>query len=112
LGISGDADDPHGITFTDARGRPLAAAGTPIAPTEPALTGNWIHPSGERMDDDCVVFRDPPATSAEVAAATLAAPAHDYPVFVDLDDPVFGVADDDDIRLRLTRQSFPEVPDS
>jgi len=58
-----------------------------------------VHPSGERRVADCVVFRDPPATSAEGAAATLAAPAHDYPVFVDLDDPVFGVTDDDDIAF-------------
>jgi len=92
LGIEGDADDPDGITFTDARGRPLAPAGTPIAPTEPAPRGNWVHPTGERMDDECVVFRDPPATKAEVA---LADPARDYPPFVDLDDPVFGVDDDE-----------------
>jgi len=99
LGISGDADDPHGITFTDARGRPLAPAGHPVPPTGPAPGGNWVHPSGERMDDDCVVFRDPPATSVEVAAPTLAGPARDYPPFVDLDDPAFGVADDDDAAV-------------
>jgi len=44
------------------------------------------------MDDECVVFRDPPATTGEV---TPAGPARDYPPFVDLDDPVFGVTDDD-----------------
>jgi len=44
------------------------------------------------MDDECVVFRDPPATKAEVA---LADPARDYPPFVDLDDPVFGVDEDE-----------------
>ncbi len=96
LGIEGDADDPDGITFTDARGRPLAPAGTPIPPTGPAPTGNWVHPTGERMDDECVVFRDPSGTTAEVA---LASPARDYPPFVDLDDPVFGVTDDDDIAI-------------
>ncbi|MDQ6797192.1 MAG: hypothetical protein M3011_04040, partial [Actinomycetota bacterium] len=58
----------------------------------PAPTGNWVHPTGERMDDECVVFRDPPATKAEMA---LADPARDYPPFVDLDDPVFGVDEDE-----------------
>ncbi len=95
LGISGDADEPHGITFTDARGRPLAPAGTPIPPTEPPRTGNWVHPTGERLDDDCVVFSPPPGTAAEVAAATLASPIRDYPPFIDLDDPAYGVADDE-----------------
>ncbi len=84
LGISGHADEPGGIAFTDAQGRPLAPAGIPIPPTRPAPTGNWVHPSGERMDDECVVFRDPPG------------PVPDYPLFVDLDDPVFGVAEQDD----------------
>ncbi|MCA1656568.1 MAG: HNH endonuclease, partial [Actinobacteria bacterium] len=104
LGISGDADDPHGLTFTDARGRPLAPRATPRSPSEPLPTGNWVHPTGERLDDDCVVFSDPPvpatatATAAEVAAATLASPIRDYPPFVDLDDPVFGVhADEDEV---------------
>ncbi len=95
LGIAGNADDPQGITFTDSRGRPLASAGKPIPPTEPAPTGNWVHPTGERMDDDCVVFSPPPGTAAQVAAATLASPIRDYPPFIDLDDPVYGVADDD-----------------
>jgi len=76
LGIEGDADDPDGITFTDARGRPLAPAGTPIPPTGPTPRGNWVHPTGERMDDECVVFRDPPATTTEVAPA---GPARELP---------------------------------
>jgi hypothetical protein len=52
-----------------------------------------------------VVFLDPPAPApapapplpppAEVAAATLAEPARDYPAFIDLDDPSYGVVDDD-----------------
>jgi len=47
------------------------------------------------MDEDCVVFSPPPGTAAQVAAATLASPARDYPPFIDLDDPVYGVADDE-----------------
>jgi len=84
LGIIGDADEPDGLTFTDSRGRPLAPAGTPVPPTGPVPTGNWTHPTGERMDDECVVFSDPPV------------PVADYPPFVDLDDPVFGVQDEDE----------------
>jgi len=88
LGITGDADKPDGITFTDARGRPLAPAGVPVLPTGPVPTGNWTHPTGERMDDECVVFRDPPV------------PVAGYPPFVDLDDPVFGITDaDDDVAV-------------
>ncbi len=61
----------------------MAPTGTPVPPTEPLPTGNWTHPTGERMDDECVVFRDQPV------------PVADYPPFIDLDDPVFGVNDDD-----------------
>ncbi len=96
LGIEGDADDPSGIAFTDARGRPLASGGQPIPPTEPAPAGNWTHPSGERMDDECVVFSEPAGTPAQVAAAALASPAQDYPDCIDLDDPVYGADDDED----------------
>jgi len=71
LGIVGDADQPEGITFTDARGRPVAPAGVPVPPTAPVPTGNWIHPTGERMDDECVVFSPRPGTAAEVAAGGL-----------------------------------------
>ncbi len=99
LGISGDADDPDGITFTDARGRPLPPSGKPMPPTASPPTGNWVHPTGERLDDDCVVFSPPPGTAAEVAAATLAGPIRDYPPFIDLDDPVYGIADDNVVGL-------------
>ncbi len=95
LGISGNADEPDGITFTDVRGRPLASVGRPVPPTEPATLGNWVHPTGEHLDDDCVVFSPPPGTAAQVAAAALASPVRDYPPFIDLDDPVYGVADDE-----------------
>ncbi len=97
LGISGDADDPHGITFTDARGRPLAPVGLPTPPTEPAPTGNWVHPAGERFDDECVVFGDPPG--GEMVAPASEEPDGDYQPSVDLDDPVFDVEEDDLVRL-------------
>ena len=107
LGIEGDADDPDGITFTDARGRPLAPAGTPVPSSQPPPRGNWTHPTGEHLDPHCVVFAPPPGTTpatATIAAAALPSPAcawsdhpeRDYPPFIDLDDPVYGVQDEPD----------------
>jgi len=106
LGIEGDADAPDGIAFTDARGRPLAPSGTPTPPTGPLPTGNWVHPTGERLDDRWIDFATPPAgpaattaTAGEAAAASLACPPlgqeRDYPEFIDLDDPIYGHQDDD-----------------
>jgi len=107
LGISGDADRPDGIAFTDARGRPLAASGRPSPPIEPPPTGTWTHPTGERLDDRWIDFATPPATATEVAAPTGAcsplaesepkAPERDYPSVIDLDDPIYGLDKDDDL---------------
>ncbi|MCA1657572.1 MAG: HNH endonuclease, partial [Actinobacteria bacterium] len=44
LGIAGDADEADGITFTDARGRPLPPSAKPMPPTASPPTGNWVHP--------------------------------------------------------------------
>jgi len=102
LGIEGDADRPDGIAFTDARGRPLAPSGTPTPPTGPLPTGNWAHPTGERLDDRWIDFATPPATppASSVAAAPSSARPHlgqerDYPEFIDLDDPIYGLEDDE-----------------
>lgn len=52
LGITGNADHEHGVTFTDRTGRTIAPNGQPTLPTRPPPrpTGNYIHPSGERLD--------------------------------------------------------------
>lgn len=59
LGIEGNADDPHGMHFTDAHGRELGTSGRPVAPSRPvemaAMTlgipaGAWSHPSGEPLE--------------------------------------------------------------
>ena len=55
LGISGDADDPDGLVFTDSGGQPLAAAGQPRPPGE-MPPGNWSHPTGERLQSKWVCF--------------------------------------------------------
>jgi hypothetical protein len=65
LGISGNADDPDGIVFTDERGRRLDAAGRPAPPGRPPEEaardlglpiGRWSHPTGERLDPSWVFF--------------------------------------------------------
>ena len=69
LGISGNADDPDGLVFTDARGRPLAACGSPKVPTgpPPQPARPYQHPLGERLDYHAVYF-NPPRPSPQPAA--------------------------------------------
>jgi hypothetical protein len=60
LGIEGDADDPEGIVFTDARGRPLDRCGHPVLPgTSPPPPGNWVPPPGEPLDPWPIYFNEP-----------------------------------------------------
>ena len=62
LGISGNADDPDSLVFTDARGRPIRASGArPIPPGGPPrpIVGRYEHPLGERLDRRWVTFVDP-----------------------------------------------------
>ncbi|MBI2710894.1 MAG: DUF222 domain-containing protein [Actinobacteria bacterium] len=67
LGITGDADHPRGLTFTDRRGRPLRAGPTPRPPTprpptQPLtnMTGiptpAYRGPTGERLDTKRIWF--------------------------------------------------------
>lgn len=72
LDISGDAEKPDGLVFTDARGRRLTGCGRP-APPGPELAraagrlglqpATYVHPPGERLDTRWVYFDEP-----EVAA--------------------------------------------
>ena len=50
LGIAGDADRPDGVTFTDARGRPLQSCGRPRAPAQLPAASGYHHPTGEPLD--------------------------------------------------------------
>lgn len=53
LTISGDADDPHGLAFTDRHGNPIDyRTPTPPRPSRPPPQPNrpYIHPLGERLD--------------------------------------------------------------
>jgi len=63
LGITGNADHPDGLTFTDAHGRPIDPAAHPTKPTgpPPAPAQPYQHPLGERMEHWCITFPDQPA---------------------------------------------------
>ena len=62
LGISGNADDPDGLVFTDPAGRVIDPAARPAIPTgpPPAPAAPYEHPLGERLQRWAVVFPDPP----------------------------------------------------
>ena len=62
LGITGNADEPDGLTFTDRHGLVLDPAGQPILPTEPppSPAKSYEHPTGERLQRWAVVYPDPP----------------------------------------------------
>jgi hypothetical protein len=62
LGISGNADLPDGVTFADARGRPIRASGanpTPPIQSPPPIQGTYVHPYGERLESRWVTFNHP-----------------------------------------------------
>ncbi len=76
LGISGDADEPDGLVFSDHQGRTLHPNGRPIPPGDPPAvaarkhhipSGNQKHPSGERLQSWAVYF-NPPRTPPSVPA--------------------------------------------
>ena len=62
LGITGNADDPDGLTFTDRHGLVLDPAGQPSPPTgpPPSPAKPYEHPTGERLQRWAVVYPDPP----------------------------------------------------
>ena len=49
LGITGDADDPGGLVFTDEHGRRIEPCGAPLPPTE-VPDAHYRAPSMERVD--------------------------------------------------------------
>ena len=62
LGITGNADTPDGITFTNATGTPITESGArPKRPTAPppAPLKPYHHPLGERCDHRYIYFRPP-----------------------------------------------------
>jgi len=72
LGISGNADIPGGVVFTDGNGKQILASGArpkpPGAPPSPPI-GRYQHPLGERLDLSMVHF-SPPIDRRTAMAAT------------------------------------------
>ncbi|MGH9132493.1 MAG: DUF222 domain-containing protein [Ilumatobacteraceae bacterium] len=63
LGISGNADDVHGLTFTDRHGTVLHPGPRPRPPTgPPPPAARYRHPLGERLQMRWVTFNPPPAS--------------------------------------------------
>jgi hypothetical protein len=58
LGITGNADDPDGLTFTDRNGRVIDPATRPAKPTGPPPRPRhpYRHPDGGRMQRDALHF--------------------------------------------------------
>jgi hypothetical protein len=63
LGITGNANDPDGITFTNRHGRVIGTTGArpkpPGAPPPPPAEA-YQHPLGERLDTRWLYFNPPP----------------------------------------------------
>jgi prepilin-type processing-associated H-X9-DG protein len=63
LGITGNADDPDGLTFTDAAGNVIDPATRPCKPIGSPPGGPvrpYEHPLGERLQRWAILFPDPP----------------------------------------------------
>lgn len=69
LGITGDADEPDGLTFTDARGDVIDPAARPTVPTRPPPRPKvpYEHPLGERMQHWSIMYPDPPRDTGDAA---------------------------------------------
>jgi hypothetical protein len=61
LGITGNADHPDGLTFTDPHGQPLHPGPRPHPPTGPPTppARRYRHPTGERLHSRWVYFNPP-----------------------------------------------------
>ena len=76
LGVTGNADDPDGVVFTNQAGNPIAQSGArptpPGAPPSPPI-GTYRHPLGERLDGRWLYFNPPPGHRETVTPSRLAA---------------------------------------
>jgi hypothetical protein len=63
LGISGNADEPDGLTITNHHGLPIRAGPHPTPPTGPPTPprGRYRHPTGEHLDTWAISFNPPRA---------------------------------------------------
>jgi hypothetical protein len=63
LGITGNADEPGGMTFTNRHGRVIGTTGArpePPGAPPPTPAGVYRHPLGERLDPRWLYFNPPP----------------------------------------------------
>jgi hypothetical protein len=70
LGITGNADIDGGVTFTDAKGRPISPSGarpTPPSGPPPPPVGRFLHPTGERFDTRWFEFGPSPEYEPRIA---------------------------------------------
>ena len=73
LGITGNADIPGGLIFTDATGRVITASGArpkPPGAAPPPISGNYQHPLGQRLDMKWVSFGTPPEHREQSCSTT------------------------------------------
>ena len=91
LGITGNADTPRRVTYTNRHGRPLGSTGAkpePPGAAPPTPDGVYEHPLGERLDERWLYFNPHPNTAngpgtntraTPFAPADPAARLHDHP---------------------------------
>jgi hypothetical protein len=68
LGITGNADDPDGVEFSNRYGRPIATRGAgprPPGAPPPDPIGTYRHPLGEYLDTRWLDFREPATISGD-----------------------------------------------
>ena len=79
LGISGNADIPGGVAFTNTAGRPIRPSGArpkpPGAPPSPPI-GTYRHPDGGRMDPRWLYFTPPPELRSDAWSTSTQNPAN------------------------------------
>jgi len=60
LTITGNADKPNGLTYTDKHGKQLPTGPKPKPPPHPPPQGNWQHPTGEHLDHQWTTLNPTP----------------------------------------------------
>jgi len=72
LGITGNADLPNGVDFTDRYGTVMTESGArpwPPGAPPPPIEGTYEHPIGERLDVRWLHFRNDPQELAKLSTA-------------------------------------------
>jgi hypothetical protein len=67
--VTGDANEPDGLTFTDPHGQDIDPAARPRPPTRPPPDPikPYEHPPGERLDRWSLTFPPPPPAPSTAA---------------------------------------------